>query len=132
MTQKEHDDLLKIIRDLRDNLEIEKEKNRQLQKLLISEDWKAPSVLNLTPREETILGILFNATKSISNSRLCDLIFHARNYSEYPDPNLISVFVCKIRKKLKAKGIIIEPRFKRGYFIAPSEKEKIRDLYNEE
>jgi DNA-binding response OmpR family regulator len=84
-----------------------------------------PNELGLTPLELKYIGFLMR--KEIANQ---DMILTAvyGGLPECDQPNLktIEVHICKIRKKLRAKGLSIKSRYNVGYYLEDSAKEALK------
>jgi Response regulators consisting of a CheY-like receiver domain and a winged-helix DNA-binding domain len=74
----------------------------------------------LTQKEISVLECLMeNFPEYISESEMLEYLYDANTRNDL-GPKIISVFVCKIRKKLRPLGIKIDTIYGRGYALAGS------------
>lgn len=84
---------------------------------------KLPNEFGLTPMETKYVGVLIR--REIANR---DMIFNAiyGGLSDR-DPKIIDVHICKIRKKLAAKGFEIKNRYGEGYYLEPEARASLKE-----
>lgn len=82
---------------------------------------EVPLVLQLTGQEAKMFGILFKR-EIVTKEMAMDVLYGHRPESLEPEINIIDVFVCKMRKKLKPFDLSIETVWGRGYRMPPKSK----------
>jgi len=103
--------------------ELESE-NAALRELQNIPEAAAP-VFGFTVSENNIFNALM-AREIISEDGLMSLLYSARADNP-PMDNVISVFLCKIRRKLKPFGVTIHNRKAHGWLISREHKARIRE-----
>jgi two-component system cell cycle response regulator CtrA len=83
-----------------------------------------PLVFGLTGAESTVLGILVQRDMA-TLAQLMAALMRNRLEQDGPTPDIVKVYICKIREKLKRFGIEIDTVWGRGYTISRSNKDKI-------
>jgi len=98
---------------LRAELSVLREENRQLRALLKPQCY-TPREWRLTAREETVcLALLGRETASRDYLYACLYdVWH-----EGPEPKIIDVFICKLRRKVAPYHFHIETVHARGYMV---------------
>ena len=88
-------------------------------------DFKLPGAegIRFTPRERAVLKALHDrcgqvVTKEQLFARTYDSLF---TDADLPDDNILAVFICKLRRKLRGSPWVIETRYGVGWFIRPAE-----------
>lgn len=109
-----------------ENAELE-ERVRQLQQLLLPDDWAPPLEWGLTVKEAAIVGLLLRR-KVCTKQYLMDAMYSLRATDEAPEQKIIDVFVCKVRKKLGAFGVEIKTLWGKGYYIEDEVRHKYMDV----
>jgi DNA-binding response OmpR family regulator len=104
-------------------------RNEQLEEMLGIRTL-APISFGLTPSESKVFGILMKRDLATKEMVMLTL------YGDRPDDNveikIVDVFVCKMRKKIKAHDVPIETVWGQGYRIAPEAKQRVRDMMRDE
>ncbi len=90
--------------------------------------YRASRFLKLTAYESALISELLNY-EFRRREQLRDKIYSPRLAP--PGANIIDVFVCKMRKKLKPFGVRICTAWGQGYYLTPEDKKKIRDILEE-
>jgi two-component system cell cycle response regulator CtrA len=104
---------------------------REMRAATTSEVADFVAVAGLTVSEATVVATLVKHGKA-TKQRLFSALFDGRaNPNDAPEPKIIDVFVCKIRKKLRPAGIEIGTVWGWGYNLTPENVAKIRALANE-
>lgn len=103
------------IRILTDEILRLREELRQLRETLVPRSWEPPLEFCLTSKEAILLAALYKSPQSMTKSSLMTLMYQFSSADEVPDIKIIDVFVCKLRKKLKPFGIIINTVWGQGY-----------------
>ena len=84
-----------------------------------------PSVLlawGLTPTEQTLIGVLMRrAPNLVTTERLLTVLYDGR---DEPDPKIVTVLVCKARKKIISRGWYIKTHWGQGYSMAEGEEDE--------
>lgn len=76
----------------------------------------------------------FSATAIISvedgasKSRIFEALYAMRSSLDLPEPKIVDVMVCKLRKKLDALGVEIETIWGWGYRLSPASREALAEL----
>jgi hypothetical protein len=108
-------------------VELERE-NQQLRAIIGLPEQSIP-FFGLTVVEHAVFGALM-ARQMVSEDSIRTLLYSTRAGDE-PESNTISVFVCRLRGKLKPYGVGITNRFSEGWFITPADKSRIREILKE-
>lgn len=74
-------------------------------------------VAHFTRYELQMLVALATAASGMSKERLYNELYGARHLGEMPEPKIIDVFICKLRRKLLPFGVTISTRWGHGYFM---------------
>lgn len=80
--------------------------------------------LALTPTERKIVGILFS-WKLVRRETLYTALYGSWLECDQPEPRVIDVFICRVRKYLAPFDITIEHQPKAGWFLTEANKEKL-------
>lgn len=86
---------------------------------------KCGRMFHLTSREALLLVALLRRTEA-SKEQLLQFIYAGAD--DAPEIKIIDVFICKVRKKLKDAGILIETMWGRGYFIPGDARRRVFDM----
>ena len=113
---------------LRDQLEEAHEQIRQLRETVRPSNVTRYRGLDLTRTEQAALQILVTAQGACSNERLFQGLYGSRCEASQPTSRIISVFICRLRRKLRPHGIEIDTLRGVGLFIRPQSKERLRAL----
>ncbi len=82
-------------------------------------------VAALTKHESEVFHALWEAQPRIlSTANLIEKLYWRGSIDEEPEPKIIDVYICKIRRKMAGMPIKIQTAWGRGYFIATQPKEK--------
>jgi two-component system cell cycle response regulator CtrA len=84
-------------------------------------DTEVPLCFCLTPREALLFGALYKNTRVTTQMAMASL-YHLYSDGDLPEPKIIDVFICKMRKKLKPFGIKIKTIWGQGYFMSEDSK----------
>lgn len=101
--------------------------DRDARLLELSGNPAVPIEFKLTGKEASMLGVLMSrglCSKDLLMDQIYSDSFHATG--ELPELKIIDVFICKLRKKLKAFGIVIDTQWGQGYALTPASKDIIR------
>ena len=101
---------------------------RQLEHLMRGSGYRAPECLGLSPRETEILGLLV-ARESIRRDVLMMALYGHR--SDPPGTGVLSVYLCRLRRKLAPHGLTIESGWGQGWRLTPEMKARLRALQPE-
>lgn len=80
--------------------------------------WIGHESVKLTRAEQAIfLRLMQSPGQALSRERLYDVLYDARADSDCPDPKIIDVFICKLRRKVARIGLagLIETLGGRGF-----------------
>lgn len=112
---------------LRDELDQAKRLNRELQDATERERFGFHGVAELTEKEAEVVEVLARHGQA-SKARIYDAIYGLCLDQDRPEPKIVDVFVCKVRKKLAPHGIEIGTLWGRGYEMSPRNVARLRDL----
>ncbi len=80
----------------------------------------------LTKTEEALLGMFANSTGVLTKERVLTAIWGMSE--DPPNPKIVDVLICKIRKKLKPFGVEIDTYWARGWHMTPENREKVKTM----
>jgi two-component system cell cycle response regulator CtrA len=92
--------------------------------------WSMPRALVLSPKEERLLAALFKRGR-LTRDGAWTAMYHD-SLGEYPEPKIIDVFLCRLRKKLKPFGMEIVTVTGRGFEIPESTRETLKQMIETE
>ena len=107
-------------------LERLRDRIRELEEIL-GLDVELPNQLGFTPVENKIVGLLIKRPV-VSKEVLYTALYGDRLECEQPDIKIFDVYICKLRKKLKAMNIQIYSRYTVGYYIDDEAKATLQSL----
>ena len=100
----------------REEIAMLRERIRQLEMLLQPEGVVVPPEWQLSPTEAMIYRFLL--TREMASKRqIMDVIYLGRP-GDAPNVKIVDVYICKLRKKLKGRGVEIVTHWGAGYGIA--------------
>src|SRR3954447_25963096 len=111
---------------LRAQLEEAREQIRQLCETLRPSNGTRYPELDLTATEAAVLQIIVAAQGVCSRERLFQGLYGSRCETSQPDPRIIGVHLCRLRRKIGAHGIQIGTVHGVGVFMRPESKERLR------
>lgn len=82
----------------------------------------------LTPTEAAVLASIAASDEGAPKARIYEAIYALRMDREAPEPKIVDVFICKIRKKLVVYGISIETVWGWGYRMPKRDREALAAL----
>ncbi len=85
--------------------------------------------LELTRSERVCLGVLMKLERA-SFKTLMAALYDGSSY-EWRDDNVVKVFVCKLRRKLKSVGVSVNNDWGIGYYLSADHKSLIHALLDE-
>lgn len=103
------------LRSLREENESLRERVRQMRDELASPDLVVPRALRLTPSEEIVFRHLL--TRDLASRRSIAMALWSDRSGDEPDEVIISVHICRLRRKLRAERVTIENVWGRGWSI---------------
>lgn len=89
-----------------------------------------PALFGLTPSEHYVLGALFRRV-TLTRDAIHGLLYGGRNSDETPDPRIIDVFICKLRRKVKPLGIEIKTNRCEGFTLPPESRKRIAQVVSD-
>ncbi len=101
-----------IERNLREENDLLRERVKQLESVLAPDVFVFPVKYRLTGSEMVVVRRLM-ATEIASPQSIILALYG--NRADYPEPGIVNVWICKIRKKLKPFGINIQNVWGQGY-----------------
>lgn len=87
---------------------------------------KLRDVFGLEPGLSPILGMLMQRI-FVSHSSLYTVLYANRPECDWPEPKILDVQICKLRRKLKKIGASIDTRWGEGWMMTAANKAKVRD-----
>src|SRR3954454_6466079 len=103
-----------------------REQIRQLRETLRPSNVTRYPELHLTESEEALLQIIVTAEGVCFRERLFQGLYGSRSETSQPDPRIIGVHLCRLRRKIGAHGIQIGTVHGVGVFMRPESKERLR------
>jgi two-component system cell cycle response regulator CtrA len=85
-----------------------------------------PMEWRLTPMQMRVFGVLL-ARELATKAAIMAALYRDDGRDE-ADPKIVDVFVCHVRRKLKAFDVPIETIWGQGYRMSPAAKDRARDL----
>ncbi len=89
---------------------------------------ETPLVFRLTGQEARLFAVLLR--RDLVTKELAMMTLYPTN--ENVEDKIIDVFICKIRKKLKPFGIVVETVWGRGYRLPPQGRREAERIMKEE
>lgn len=90
-----------------------RERVRQLEAVLSADDVELPWEWGLTGSERCVFGVLLSR-KVATKDAIMAALYRSLGRDE-AEEKIVDVYICKIRRKLKAFGVTIITRFGAGY-----------------
>ena len=106
-----------------------REKVRQLEEI-IGFHFRAPIAFGLNRNEEMVLGILTKRDR-LTKDQIMTALYSDRPNSP-PEIQIVGVYICRLRKKLRKFGIEITTIWGIGYALTPASKAIIKQHLNPE
>lgn len=88
---------------------------------------KLPNEFGLTQTEMKCVGAILRRG-CINQEAIYAAIYGSKPDNEQPDIKIIDVYICKIRKKLKARGYVLKNLFGIGYYFEGKDREALKGL----
>ena len=114
----------RVIARLETEIETLRAANAALRRELVPDQW-LPPLAGLTRFEGLVLVALLNRD-FVSRDGLLTLLYG--HLPAPPDVNIISVWLCRLRKKLAPLGVSVETTHGQGYRISAGDKVRLRAL----
>lgn len=108
---------------LRKENQILREQVRQYKEALTA-PFRAPAEWRLTPTEWTIMGVLVQLEIGTLNAIMTAL--YGTRPGDIPDQEIVGVYVCRMRRKLKPLGIVIHTQMGVGFFLDPETRRRLK------
>lgn len=103
----------RIVLDLQREIAILRERIRQLEEVLAPSAVPVPVEFGLTGSEARVFAHL--ASRDIATKQSLMMALYSDRADIEPEPKIVDVFVCKMRKKLARYGVTIETVWGQGY-----------------
>ena len=87
-----------------------------------------PIEFQLTSKEESVLNLLAARSKCSRQQIMSHL--YTVGVDDEPEIKIVDVFICKLRKKIKPLGVVIDTLWGHGYSLPAASKQIIRDMQN--
>lgn len=113
-------------RAYRERAEEAEEALRQARAALAAEGPGLPSAWRLTGRESFVFGLLL--ARPLVSKPLFVMAMEGADAHWRAGPNILDVFICKLRDKLAPFGLQIETVWAQGYRLSPETKAAVRGL----
>ena len=110
-------------RQLRNENALLREQNALLKSAL-GMTARVPLPINLTASEERIFGVLM--ARDVATKEALMIVLYSDDANDWPDPKILDVMICKLRKKLKALEIKIETVWGRGWHMPAESKAVVK------
>lgn len=101
-----------------------KERVSQLETAL-GFDQDIPATLRLTRQERAIFGVIL-ARELASRDQIMEALYPGKKFK--PAPKIVDVFVCKIRHKIRPRGLAFANVWGLGYRMSPEMKAEVAEL----
>jgi hypothetical protein len=79
----------------------------------------------IEPALAPILGMLFKRN-FVTHDSLYTVLYAGRLECDWPQPKIMDVQICKLRRKLKRFGIVIKTQWGEGWSMSVADKAKVR------
>jgi two-component system cell cycle response regulator CtrA len=110
----------KLLDALTDQLDQVTERNRQLEELLaLTTVWIDPA-WRLSMTEARLFAHL--VSRPVSSKKSVMMALYSGRAGAMPDEKIVDAFICKLRKRLKAFGIVITTVRGRGFTVEGRER----------
>ena len=104
----------KLVARLRDEIELLQEQVRQLRAALLNNEVDIPCWYRLTEKEERLYRHLLSR-RMVTTSSITQALYN--DALEFPNSDIVGVWICKLRKKLKPHGINIITHWGKGFSL---------------
>lgn len=102
-----------------------RERVAELEAALSGDGFVAPLEWRLTAQEARVFGVLL-AREIASKEAFMAALYENRPDADQPEPKIVDVMICKLRRKLKPFGIGIVCLWGRGHSLAPGARARLR------
>lgn len=102
----------------------------QMLQEALGSNWMPPIELGLTPAEGSVVGCLMKFDY-VSKDRLMAALYDGRPDADEVEPKIVDVFICKIRKKFRPYGFLVDTLWGRGYALSAATKASINRMKGE-
>ena len=120
-----------VIARLREENETLAEQVTQLKRMLgATESFLFPPSLKLTPSEAKLFGLLMQ--REVVNRTVAMEAMYFDRPDDIPFDKIITVYICKVRKKLRWVGIELKCKWGEGYYLRQVDKERIKGMIEDE
>jgi two-component system cell cycle response regulator CtrA len=104
-----------LIEQQQQEIETLRERIRQLEQILVPDDAVTHVEWGLTASEAKVFAHL--TTRDICTKQSIMYALYTGRIDEDPEPKIVDVFICKIRKKVEKYGVQIETVWGQGYSL---------------
>ena len=99
--------------------------------MLLGKDTSLASKLcaayQIEPEMADVLALIFNRN-FVSHQSMFTVLFGARPDCDQPDPRVMDVQICKLRRKLRPYGITIKTQWGQGWSMPVASKDRLRAM----
>lgn len=124
-------DLAARIAVLQDELAEARERVRLLETEL-GADELVPISLPLTPMQRRLLGVILKRPLATKSNLMVAVLGSRLSGDDTPDPKIVDVQVCHLRRKLGPLGISIETKWGEGYWMTAEAKALVHAMAAQE
>jgi two-component system, cell cycle response regulator CtrA len=118
---------MRTTRELLDEIESLRGENEQLRDAL-GITTEIPLCLGLTPYQKRLLGFLLKRDRVPRENMHLAIMRTVGSKRDETDPKMVDATICKMRKKLRPRGIEISTDWGFGYFMAADSKARLRQI----
>lgn len=92
--------------------------------------WVMPRALGLSPKEERLVAALFRRGRLTREGAWTAMYYDSSG--DYPEPKIVDVLLCRVRKKLKPFGMEILTHHGRGFELPEGTRETLKRMIETE
>lgn len=125
LTDCQERELHTTIRNLRDKVSLLEETILQLKSKTTQKMWHPPLSVGLTSTESKVLSFIYSNDSFSNRSDIYDYLYSLEQECDFPNDQIIQVYVCKIRSKLKIFDIELHVKRGLGYYLTKDNRDKL-------
>ena len=100
---------------------------QDLKRARFGEPWTAPNAWKLTKPENRLLRA-FRTHGFLTKAAAFSAVYHDRHVADTPETDTITVFLCRLRKRLRPHGVEIYTRWGQGWGIDDANRARLDEL----